>query len=71
MGVISHSDSLYNLNPTMAKKSNGDPRFAMNLIPVNDQIMLPQYPATFIDEVCGRAVGKGWISILDLKDAYW
>ena len=39
MGVVSHSQSLYNITPTMAEKANGDPRFAMNLIPVNDQMM--------------------------------
>ena len=36
MGVISRSDSLYNVSPCIATKPNGDYRFTLNLIPVNE-----------------------------------
>ena len=36
LGVISISDSLYNISPTFPTKANGDLRFTLNLIPINE-----------------------------------
>ena len=36
MGVIQRSDSLHNVSPCIATKSNGDFRFTLNLIPINE-----------------------------------
>lgn len=40
LGIISKSDSLYNVSPSIAQKPNGDLRFTLNLIPVNEQMEL-------------------------------
>lgn len=71
MGVVSKSDSPYNINPQIARKSNGDLRFTLNLIPVNELVVPIQYASTFIEDIHRRGKGKKFKSILDLKDAYW
>ena len=71
MGVIQRSDSLYNVSPCVATKPNGDYRFTLNLIPVNDQFELSALPCTLIEPVLHKAKGKKYKSILDLKDGYW
>ena len=55
LNVISVSTSLYNISPTFPIKSNGDPRFTLNLIPVNELFELIQYPHTVIEGVYPRA----------------
>ena len=71
MGVISKSNSQYNCQPTIARKANGQMRFNINLILVNIFMEVPRYPIPFIEEIYGRAYGKKFLSILDLKDAFW
>ena len=41
LGVLSKSNSLYNVSPSIAKKADGSCRFTLNLIPVNEQMELP------------------------------
>ena len=45
-------------------------RFTINLILVNIFMEVPRYLIPFIEEIFGRAQGKKYISILDLKDAF-
>ena len=44
LDVISPSNSLYDSLPTVARKANGDLRFTINLIPVNEQMEMPRNP---------------------------
>ena len=71
MGVIMKSNSQYNCQPTIARKADEQMRFTINLISVNIFMEVPRYPIPFIEEVYGRACSKKFISILDLKDAFW
>ena len=51
IGVVSVSNSLYNITPTIVKKPNGKMRFTLNLIPINEQFELVIYPHTRIETV--------------------
>ena len=71
MGVKSKSNSQYNYQPIIARKANGQMKFTINLIPMNIFMEVPRYIITFIEEIYGGAYGKKFISILDLKVAFW
>ena len=71
LGVIERSDSPYNCALSIAKKSNGDLRLTVNMMPVNEQIVLTQYPATFMESVFRLGAQHAYITILDMSDAYW
>ena len=71
MRVIQKSDSLYNVSPCIATKPNGDFRFTLNLIPINDQFELSALSCRYIEPVFMKARDKKYMSILDLKDGYW
>ena len=71
LGVIRRSHSLYSCNPSIALKASGERRLTTNLMPVNPQLSTPPYPAVYPETIYQRALGRRFMSVLDLKDAFW
>ena len=57
--------------PTVARKANGEMRFTVNLIEVNEQMKTPRYPTKHKEYIFPKAKGAQVISVLDLKDGFW
>ena len=72
IGVISISNSLFNVTPTIVKKPNNKGyRFTLNLIPINEQFELNPRPHTRVELVHRRGKNKRWKTVIDLKDAFF
>ena len=69
-GVAFHRDSPFRSNPLLIPKKNGETRYCISYVGVNEQTVMSAYPMPDIARNLSRARGR-WHTATDLLSGFW